>query len=44
MSEKCTFISQFVHVLKNDQDLHAFYITTANTLSQKSREAKKGQQ
>ena len=41
MSEMCKFICQFVYVLKNDQDLHAVYITTRNTLSQKSREAKR---
>ena len=41
MSEKYKFIGQFVYVLKNDQDLHAVYITTRNTLSQKPCEGKR---
>ena len=41
VSEKSKFICQFVYVLKNDQDLHEVYITTRNTLSKKSREAKR---
>ena len=39
--KRANLFRQFVYVLKNDQDLHEVYITTRNTLSKKSREAKR---